>query len=363
MIVRSLELREYRNYEDLKVEFDPGTNLIYGDNAQGKTNVLEAIFECAIGRSHRGSKDKEIVRFGEEEGHIRLVMEKNSLNSRIDLHFGRSRKKGAAVDGVPLKRLSDLFGLLNVVFFSPEDLKIIKSSPQERRRFMDMELCQLSKLYTHNLGNFNKCLMQRNDLLKEEHEQAEMRALLDVWDSQLVKFGTEVITSRAEFAERIAAILEPIHRDLSGGKESLKLEYAPDTAADRLEERLFLARDNDLYQKTTTVGPQRDDLEFYINGIDVKKYGSQGQQRTAALALKLAEIELVRQTIGDSPVLLLDDVLSELDSSRQERLLKSLKDTQTFLTCTGLDDFVERSMDVAKKFKVTEGNMTEETRS
>lgn len=360
MIIRRLELQEYRNYEQLKVDFSSGTNLIFGDNAQGKTNVLEAVFECATARSHRGSKDREIIRFGQEEAHVRLVVEKEGVPTRLDLHFRKNKPKGVAVNGIPIKKVSELFGNLNVVFFSPEDLKIIKNSPLERRRFMDIELCQLDPLYTYSLVNYNRALLQRNNLLKEKHEEKEMLGLLDVWDSQLLRFGQEVIKSRSRFIGQLDEIIRPLHRELTEGKEELKLEYAPSVTEDRFEEKLFLSRDTDRYQQNTGVGPHRDELEFYINGIDVKKYGSQGQQRTAALSLKLAEIELVRQVIKDTPVLLLDDVLSELDSRRQDRLLKSLKDIQTFLTCTGLDDFVERSMNVGKKFRVTEGTMTEE---
>ncbi len=359
MIVERLELSDYRNYESLSVSFDPGTNLIYGNNAQGKTNLLEAVFECATARSHRGSKDREVIRFGREEGHIRLQAEKNGRPVRIDLHLRKNKPKGAAIDGVPVQKVSELFGVLQVVFFSPEDLKIIKNSPQERRRFIDEELCQLDRVYTSRLISYNKALLQRNNLLKDPKNDSEFRLLLDVLDEQLVTYGKDVMEERKAFIREMDELTAGIHQELTGGKERLHLIYAPSVSPEQMEEKLFLARDMDIRLGSTSVGPHRDDMEFELDGIDARKFGSQGQQRTAALSLKMAEIELVRQKTNDTPILLLDDVLSELDSERQERLLRSIKGVQTFLTCTGLDDFVERSMDVKRKYRV-EANKVEE---
>ena len=359
MIVERLELSDYRNYESLSVSFDPGTNLIYGNNAQGKTNLLEAVFECATARSHRGSKDREVIRFGREEGHIRLQAEKNGRQVRIDLHLRKNKPKGAAIDGVPVRKVSELFGVLQVVFFSPEDLKIIKNSPQERRRFIDEELCQLDRVYTSRLISYNKALLQRNNLLKDPKNDSEFRLLLDVLDEQLVTYGKEVMEERKAFIREMDELTAGIHQELTGGKERLHLIYAPSVSPEQMEEKLFLARDMDIRLGSTSVGPHRDDMEFELDGIDARKFGSQGQQRTAALSLKMAEIELVRQKTNDTPILLLDDVLSELDSERQERLLRSIKGVQTFLTCTGLDDFVERSMDVKRKYR-GEANKVEE---
>ena len=359
MIVRSLELSDYRNYENVKVLFDPGTNVIFGDNAQGKTNLLEAIYECAVARSHRGSKDREVIRFGKEEGHIRLLAEKAGRPVRIDLHLKKNKPKGAAIDGVPIRKVSELFGVLHVVFFSPEDLKIVKSSPQERRRFIDEELCQLDKVYTSDLINYNKALLQRNDLLKVPKEGKEFSALLDVWDEQLIRYGKVVMESRKGFIAELNELAADVHLELTGGKESLSLAYTPSVTPENMEEKLFLGRDIDIRLGSTQTGPHRDDMECLVEGIDVRRFGSQGQQRTAALALKLAEIELVRRKIHDTPILLLDDVLSELDSSRQERLLTSLNGVQTFLSCTGLDDFISRQVDVRRIYRV-EANKVEE---
>ena len=359
MKVNSLDLLNYRNYEQLHMEPDAGINLIFGDNAQGKTNVLEAIYQCAASHSHRGAKDRDVIRFGEQEAHIRLVMEKGGTAGKIDLHLRKDKNRGIALDGIPIRKASELLGRLHAVFFSPEDLKIIKNSPLERRRFLDSELCQLSPLYTAALINYNKALLQRGELLKSLASGRGDEALLEVWDSQLVHYGAEVIRERQIFTENLQEIVAPLHYRLSGGREELKVVYAPSSDAEHFAEKLFLAGDIDRHQCITSVGPHRDEMEFYIGGRDVKRFGSQGQQRTAALSLKLAEIELVKQRLKDTPILLLDDVLSELDANRQEVLLMSLDRVQTFLTCTGLDDFVTNCLQAGRRYCVTEGKMKE----
>ena len=359
MIVRRLELSEYRNYERLSLSLGPGVNLLFGDNAQGKTNILEAIYECATLGSHRGSKDQEVIRFGSEEAHIRLIMEKQGTESRIDLHLKKYQSKGIAVNGIRIPRAADYIGHLHVVFFSPEDLRIIKNSPAERRRFLNLELCQLSRDYLFQLMNYRKALRQRGELLKRPPKEGE-EGLLDIWDEKLAEFGRKVIEYRRAFLEELDGVIGPIHRELSQGKEELSLRYDPSVTPERMEEKLFLAREYDRMSGSTSVGPHRDEVIFLINGTDGKKYGSQGQQRCAALALKLAEIELVRRKINDTPVLLLDDVLSELDTKRQERLVKSLKGVQTVLSCTGLDENVRHFLAADKRFYVKEGSVTEE---
>ena len=360
MLVRSAELTNYRNYSALRIDFAPGTNLIYGDNAQGKTNLLEAIYACATTSSHRSSKDKEIIAFGEEEAHVRLFVEKKETVTRIDYHISRSRNKEAAVNGVPLGKVSELLGQFHVVFFSPEDLKIIKSAPIERRSFLNVELCQLSPYYTRQLINYKKTLVQRNALLKEFREKPELSGMMNIYEEKLAESGEALMKDRAEFIEELDEIVRPIHREITEGKEELKLTYVPGAEIGSMADRLFLNRDRDIALGSTTLGPQRDEIEFYIDGVDVKHFGSQGQQRTTALSLKLAEIELVKRKIGETPVLLLDDVLSELDAGRQEKLLQSISSTQTFLTCTGMDDFVRRSINVDKKWRVAGGTLTEE---
>lgn len=357
MVIKSLELKNYRNYKDLYIEFSDGTNILYGNNAQGKTNILEAIYVCATTKSHRGSKDREIINFNTEDAHICMHVERKSIVHKIDMHLKRSKTKGAAIDGLIVKKSSELFGVVNVVFFSPEDLGIIKNGPSERRRFIDLELCQLNKIYLHNLTNYNKVVNQRNNLLRQLSLSPALKETLDVWDSQLVSYGRQVILQRRKFVRELNELIGPIHDRLSGQKEALKLVYEPSVDDESFERVLASKRTNDIRIKTSTVGPHRDDINFIVNGIDIRKFGSQGQQRTAALSLKLAEIELVKSKINDTPVLLLDDVLSELDSFRQNYLLESIKDIQTVITCTGLDEFVNNRFSINKVFRVIDGTL------
>ncbi len=360
MIIESMELLNYRNYESLKIDFDSGTNIFYGDNAQGKTNVLEAVYLCCTAKSHRGAKDREIIRFDQEESHIKLHIRKNDVPCRIDMHLKKNKTKGIAVNGVPIRKASELFGIANVVFFSPEDLNIIKNGPGERRRFLDLELCQLDRLYVHALVHYNKIVLQRNKLLKDLAFHPEYESTLDVWDEQLAAYGVQVMQHRSQFIEQLNGIIGKIHQDLTGGKEELIISYEPNTSPEAFAGVLFKNREQDKKQKTTLSGPHRDDMSFLINGIDIRRFGSQGQQRSAALSLKLSEIELVKSLIHDYPILLLDDVLSELDSSRQNHLLSSIHHIQTMITCTGLDDFVEHRFHLDRVFKVTNGSIRKE---
>ncbi len=357
MIIKSLELADFRNYESLNISFDEGTNILYGDNAQGKTNILEAIYVSATTKSHKGSKDKEIINFQKEEAHIRTYIQKDGLEQRVDMHLRKNKSKGIAVDGNKLKKAADLLGLLNVVFFSPEDLSIIKNGPMERRRFADLELCQLDNFYLYNLNNYNKIINQRNKLLKDMSYNPGLKETLNIWDSQLVSYGSKIIERRKIFAEQLSEIIKEIHLKLSGGKEEILIQYEPDVCISDFEEKMKNSQERDIRTKMTSVGPHRDDFSFIVNGIDIRKYGSQGQQRTAALSLKLSEIELVKKITKDTPVLLLDDVLSELDSNRQNYLLNSIGDIQTIITCTGLDEFINNRFEINKIFRVENGKV------
>ena len=357
MIIKSLELANFRNYEELNISFDKGTNILYGDNAQGKTNILEAIYVSATTKSHKGIKDKEIINFNKEEAHIRTYLEKEGVETRVDMHLRKNKSKGIAIDGQKIKKAADLMGLLNVVFFSPEDLSIIKDGPAERRRFADMELCQLDSFYLYNLNHYNKIIGQRNKLLKDMYFQPELKETLNIWDSQLVSFGSKIIERREQFVKQLGEIIFDIHKKLSGGKEELVIAYEPDVSIEDFEKQMKYNQDKDIKLKQTTTGPHRDDFSFIVNGVDIRKYGSQGQQRTAALSLKLSEIELVKKISKDTPVLLLDDVLSELDSNRQNYLLNSIGNIQTIITCTGLDEFINNRFEINKIFKVTNGTV------
>ena len=369
MVIKSLDLMDFRNYENLNIDFGSGINIFYGDNAQGKTNILEAIYMSATTKSHRGTKDKDIIRFGCEEGHIRLfLLNSENVESKLDIHLRKSKTKGIAVDGVRLKKATELLGLINVVLFSPEDLDIIKGGPGERRRFIDMELCQLDDFYIYNLNNYNRIINQRNNLLKDLYFNPSLKDTIGIWDSQLVSFGSKVIERRVLFVKQLNEVIAGIHEKLSGGKEHLEIVYEPNVSIENFESELAASTDRDIKSKMTNVGPHRDDLVFIIKrtdgsdisdeGIDVRKFGSQGQQRSAALSLKLSEIEIVKKLSKDTPVLLLDDVLSELDSNRQNFLLDSIGDVQTMITCTGLDEFVNSRLKVDRVFNVTNGSIS-----
>ena len=359
MIIKSIELKNFRNYENLNISFDEGTNIIYGNNAQGKTNILEAAYMSGTTKSHKGSKDKDMIRFGEQEAHLRTVVIKQGKEYQIDMHLKQSRSKGIAVNRVPMKKASELFGILNIVFFSPEDLNIIKNGPAERRRFLDAELCQLDKVYLAELTNYNKILNQRNKLLKDMLYRPDLSDTLPVWDMQLVETGKKIIRRRKQFVEELNEIVHGIHYKISGEKEELVLKYEPSIDDIFLEDELNRAKVRDLKLCQTSVGPHRDDMLFSIQGVDIRKFGSQGQQRTSALSLKLSEIELVKRSIHDTPVLLLDDVLSELDSNRQNYLFNNIYDTQTMITCTGLDEFVKNRFQINRVFEVINGQVFE----
>lgn len=359
MQINSLELSHYRNYESLNIEFDSGITILYGDNAQGKTNILEAVYISGTTKSHRAAKDKDIIQFGQEESHIRLNLTKHDVKHRIDMHLRKSKSKGVAVDGQSIKRSGELFGLIHMIFFSPEDLSIVKNGPAERRRFMNLELCQLNKLYYYNYVNYNKALNQRNTLLKQIRVNPKLIDTLDMWDDYLMEYGRCLIEEREKFIEELNDIVRDIHSHLTGNKEQIQIVYEKNVSTTDYEIMMKSKREMDLKYQSTQVGPHRDDICFYINDIDVRKYGSQGQQRTAALSLKLAEIELVKKLIHDTPILLLDDVMSELDHNRKHYLLDSIKDIQTIVTCTGYDDFIKSRLTINKIYKVTEGTIEE----
>lgn len=357
MIIKSLELADFRNYDSLHIEFSEGTNILYGDNAQGKTNILEAIYLSAITKSHKGSKDRDIVNFDKEEAHIRTYLEKDGVETRVDMHLRKNKSKGIAIDGQKIKKAAELIGLLNVVFFSPEDLSIIKNGPAERRRFVDMELCQLDQFYLYNLNHYNKIVNQRNKLLKDMYFNPSLRDTLNIWDSQLISFGSKIIERRKLFVEQLNEIILEIHRKLSGGKEDLMIRYEPDVMIEDYDNTLNMNQEKDIKLKQTSTGPHRDDFCFTVGNIDIRKFGSQGQQRTAALSLKLSEIELVKKITKENPILLLDDVLSELDSNRQNYLLSTIGDIQTIITCTGLDEFVNNRFEIDKVFHIENGTI------
>ncbi len=357
MYIESISLNNFRNYETLDIDFSENTNILYGDNAQGKTNVLEAAYVGATTRSHRMARDKDMIRFGEEEAHIRLNVKKRDVGHKIDMHLRKNKGKTVTIDGISIRRSSELFGLINIIFFSPEDLSIIKDGPGERRRFMDMELCQLSRIYYSNLAGYNKVLNQRNNLLKNIAFRKDMDTMLEVWDEQLVQYGKRIISERQNFIDMLREVILRVHGKITGGSESIEIRYEPNVTAEDFADTLRRKREIDLRNTSTMTGPQRDDIGIYIGGNDIRSFGSQGQQRTAALTLKLAEIDLVRSMISDQPILLLDDVMSELDGKRRNALLEGIRDIQTIITCTGYDDFIRERITMDRIYQVDHGKM------
>lgn len=347
MIINKLSLTNFRNYKDLDVSFDPKLNIIYGNNAQGKTNILEAIYVCATSKSHRTNAFREMIQMEFKEAHIHISLEKDKNEYAIDVHLNQTGKKQFSINKLPIRKLDELLGVIHVIMFSPEDLSLIKNGPKDRRRFIDIELSQLNGVYFHYLQQYHRLLKQRNALLKECQRKPshDNREQLDIWDIQVVHYGAKVIEIRDDFIRDLNEIYKKRHFDISGGQELMDLKYDKNVSLDDYEDKLKKAQDKDIRFGSTSVGPHRDDLLFDLNGVDLRKYGSQGQQRTAALSLKLSEIDLVIERRDENPVLLLDDVLSELDANRQSYLMEHLDGIQTFITCTGVEDFIKKDFD------------------
>ncbi len=363
MQIKSLELKNYRNYESLSIDFEKGINIIYGENAQGKTNILESIYMCGLGKSHRHNKENELIKINESEAHIKGEFIRDDIPERIDIHIKKNKNKGIAINQIPIKRLSELYGKVSTVIFSPEDLEIVKQGPSVRRSFINQELCQVDPIYVDDLINYSKILKQRHELFKKAEKNPEKKdelfETLDIWDLQLVNYGKRIIERRRKFLEELNEIIFDIHYEITEGKEKIKLVYEPSVHEEEFYEELIKARKQDSIYKNTSVGPHRDDFSFYEDKKNLKFYGSQGQQRTCVLSLKLAEIKIIELLKNEKPILLLDDVLSELDRNRQLKLLKSIGDTQTIITCTGVDEFVENEIKTAKKFYIKDAQVLE----
>lgn len=350
MYIESVQLKKFRSYDQKTVEFKEGLNIIVGENASGKTNLLESIYCCGIGKSPRTNKYKDMVKWGEGIAYIKVTLRKHKTTHTIEFSIDSQEKKRISIDGIPLVKLGEIIGLLNIVFFSPDEMKLIKESPQERRRFADISLSQQNKKYFYSLSKYNNILSQRNKLLKEHRDVKSLPEMLYGWDVQLAEYGAYIIAKRYEFVEKIQVFAKKIHSEITDEKEDLELEYESNVErgeTDKMKEIFFqklranLEKDMNLLY--TSFGSHRDDIAIKINGIDVRKYGSQGQQRTVALSLKLAEIYLFESEVGEKPVLLLDDVLSELDASRRQKLMELSSGLQTIITCTDFDMDLERN--------------------
>ena len=343
MIIKSLQLQNFRNYEHLDINFDSKLNVLIGKNAQGKTNLVEAINFCCIGKSHRTSKERELISFNQESAKIKVIAEKSAGEKKVEIFLSKNSKKVIRINNLSILRIGELFGNINSVFFSPEDLKLVKESPVDRRRFIDIDISQMSKVYFYNLLRYEKILAQRNKLLKSSFDSNQAMKGLDVWNEQLAQVGAKIILERQKFTQHLSKLANRVHSSITDGQENLILSYTGlqgenvDSLYRQLYELLDKSVDKDLQLGYTTVGPHRDDLKIVIDDIDIRSYGSQGQQRTTALSLKLAELEIFKEENGEYPVLILDDVLSELDTNRCNKLLDSIQNVQTILTGTSFD--------------------------
>ena len=348
MKIKSVQLKNFRNYEELFVQFEEGLNVLVGKNAQGKTNLLESIFLCAIGKSPRTNKDKEMISFHQHLAKVTTTVENHGGKQNIEIFLFDYQKKAIKIGGLPILKMGELMGHLHAVYFSPEELKLVKDSPQERRRFLDISLSQFDKQYFYALSKYNQILSQRNELLKTKQNQ--IQDTIGIWNEQLAIVGAKIIQFRMDFVEKLSIKASQTQKYLTEEKENLVLSYSGlvGKTTKEIQEKLLKAYkeslEKDLQLGYTTIGPHRDDMKIMLNDIDVRYYGSQGQQRTVALALKLAELEIFKDQTGVYPVLLLDDVLSELDVQRREKLLQYVTRLQTILTCTEFEYTVPCTM-------------------
>lgn len=373
MRVKRLLLNSYRNYDFLDLEVAAQLCIFVGANAQGKTNLLEALYYLATTRSFRATRDDELIQWGADEAIMACTVEREVGESDIRIRLARNKAKLIEVNGQALRRQLDLFGHLNVVTFSPDDLQLVKGGPAGRRGFLDMELAQISAAYRHEMTTYQRILRQRNNLLKAIAERRAQAELLEPWDLQLIDTGSRIMARRAAAVTHLARFARRVHEEITQGGEQLTIRYRPffseadevddwedsEAVRSRFSEKLRRSRAVEMRRGQTLVGPQRDDLEFLINDRDVRSYGSQGQQRTCVLASKLAEIEFMHDQTGTYPVLLLDDVMSELDQSRRRYFLSTVTGrVQTFITTTGLHSFPEEFLSQAQVTRIKAGRLS-----
>ena len=368
MFIKQLQLKNYRNYEELEISFEDKVNVILGENAQGKTNVMESIYVLAMAKSHRTSNDKELIRWDKEYAKIEGRVEKDHGSMPMQLVISKKGKK-AKCNHIEQQKLSQYVGNMNVVMFAPEDLNLVKGSPQVRRRFIDMEIGQVSPVYLHDISQYQKILQQRNHYLKllQLKKQTD-ETMLEILTEQFIQTAAKIVAKRFEFLRLLENWAMPVHEGISRGLETLKIEYkaSADVSEEQdlskmikgYEDKFAKVKIREVERGVTLFGPHRDDLVFFVNGRDVQTFGSQGQQRTTALSLKLAEIELIHSEIGEYPILLLDDVLSELDDFRQSHLLNTIQGkVQTFVTTTSVEGIDHQTLKEAAAFSVEAGKM------
>ena len=333
MWIEDLKISNFRNYANQEIKLNKNLNIFYGENAQGKTNIIESIFLCSMGKSFRAKKDKEMIKLDEDSCSVEVEYEKSDREGKIKIEIGN--KKNIFVNDIKIKRLSELLGKINIVIFTPDDIEIIKGGPDQRRKFLDIMISQLRPNYIHILSLYQKTIEQRNNYLKQIKEEQKDENLLEIWDEKLAEYAIKICEYRKEFIEKLKPKMEKLHKEITNNKEEIKIEYVTEC----LDKKIYLdllkeRRKLDILKGFTTKGVHRDDFVIYINGRQLNVYGSQGQQRTSILTLKLAELNLIYDEIGEYPILLLDDFMSELDKSRRESLVQHIKETQVIITCT-----------------------------
>ena len=356
MWIKDIKLNNFRNYNYQEIKLHENINLFYGENAQGKTNIIEAIFLCSMGKSFRTNKDKELIKFNEEKALVEINFQKKDRDGKIKIEIGN--KKQIYLNGIKLKKLSDLLGNVNMVIFTPDDINILKGSPQNRRKFLDIMISQLRPNYMHLLTLYLRTLEQRNNYLKQIKTENKDENLLDIWDEKLIDYGMKIYEYRKEFIEKLQNKIENIHKEITDEKEEIEIKYFSDASTrQNFINELKSRRKLDIIKGYTTKGIHRDDFMIYINGREVQIYGSQGQNRTAVLSLKLAELNIIKDDIGESPILLLDDFMSELDSNRRKKLLENIEDIQVIITCT--EKLVLENLEYFS-YNVIDGNVIDE---
>lgn len=356
MVIKSIMLADYRNYEKLYIELGENVNIFIGDNAQGKTNILEAVYYCTFAKSHRTSKSRELIKWGKQNAYISVLASGTRRDKKIDIKIMSDGKKIIKINSVNILKAGELFGNFNVVLFSPEDLKIIKESPGTRRKMLDMEISQTDSKYYYSLVKYNKILSERNTVLKNKNFSSDM---IEIYDMQLAEYADYIIKKRLEYIDKVNYYGSKIHKDITSGSEEIRFEYNSSIDFKNYKEnylkKLKADLSKDLFKGSTSAGPHKDDFKVFINNVDAKTYGSQGQQRTAVLTMKFSSLEIIKEITGEFPVLLLDDVLSELDVKRKKYILGRVNGVQTIITCTGIEILEEYLDENAKIFKISKG--------
>ena len=374
MFIRKIVLKNFRNYDSLELSAAPGINVIYGKNGQGKTNILEALFLCAIGKSFRTSHDVEMIKNGKKEYFVEVYIEDN-LFSKISVRYDRKKSKIICVDGACISKMRFLMGKLVGVMFSPEDMRLVSDGPSQRRKFIDIAICQLSSSYYHALLMYNKAVKEKNSLLMTADLRKMNRVTLDVYNEAIAEYGSIIYCERLYFINRLSHYAAESHKFISEKNEELCVKYLPscnylvnfnynceqnvnkNIIKEDIKRNLYselcseknVSRETE--QRKSLIGPHRDDFDVFFNGVNLKQYGSQGQKRTAVISVKHAELQIMKEITGRTPILFLDDVMSELDSDRKKKIVECFKDVQTFITCADHDivEFLNKS-DISANF-------------